>query len=150
METSVLLLTILCGIFIAWVVTNHERNKPLPRRVFTVPTTAAPRKPFVVRVSGIPSSDTSQAEACIKTTIATFSNDGSDCVSDINIVPSCTDTDNLVAIVDFKMLPDFLFSLKEGSPRSCQVPGRDRYLHFDAEFFGFTQMYSPEAKPTAE
>ena len=139
MDTQIWLLTILCGTLTAWIVANYIWKKP-----------AAPKKPFVVRVSGIPP-DASQAEACVRATVATLSHNGSDCISNITIVPSCTDTDNLVAIVDFKMLPDFLSSLKEGSSRSFQVPGKTAYfLHFDAEFLGFTQMYSTEAEPTAE
>jgi len=139
MDTQIWLLTILCGTLTAWIVANYIWKKP-----------AAPKKPFVVRVSGIPP-DASQAEACVKATVATLSNNRSDCISDITIVPSCTDTDNLVAIVGFKLLPDLLSSLKEGSLESIPVPGKTSYLlHFDAEFLGFTQMYPTEAKPTAE
>ena len=114
--------------------------------------TTAPKKPFVVRVSGIHPGDydTSKVKSLVKT-IAKLSNSESDCVGDITVVPSCADSNNLVALIDFKMLPDFFSSLKEGSPKVCKVPGRNGYfLAFDARFLGFTQMYSPATKPTVE
>ncbi|OBT38534.1 hypothetical protein VE00_11057 [Pseudogymnoascus sp. WSF 3629] len=167
METSVLLLTILSGILIACFVVYHGRNEPRPRGVPTVPTTtpvtaasttetpvtAVPNKPFVVRVSGIPlgDGDASWVRSWVKDTIAKFSNNESDCISDITVVPSCTDTDNLVALVDFKVLPDFLSSLKKGHRVVRNVLGQDGYcLDFDAKFDGFTQMYSTTTKPTAD
>ncbi|KFY14076.1 hypothetical protein V491_06163 [Pseudogymnoascus sp. VKM F-3775] len=170
METSELLLTILSGILIAYIVLNHRWKKPQPRDVSTVPTitppttespisaasiteAAVPKKPFVVRVSGIPpgDGDASQVKSWVKATIAKLSNNESHCVSDIIVVPSCTDTNNLVALVDFKVLPDFLSSLKKVSRIVRKVPGRDGYyLDFDAKFDGFTQMYSTIKKPTAD
>jgi hypothetical protein len=175
MQTSELLLTILCGFLIVCIVAYQSWNRPQPRPVSTastkapstaappidasatasstmkVPATSEPRKPFVVRVSGIAPGDASPAEASVRTAIASLSNDGSDCISDITIVPSCTDTETNVALVDFKELPGSLSSLKKGLSESRQVSGTDRsYIHFDAEFLGFTQMYSTKNKPTHE
>lgn len=168
METSVLLLTIFSSILIACFVVYHGRNEPRPRGVPRVPrtrtpvtaasttetpVTAVPNKPFVVRVSGIPlgDGDASWVRSWVKDTIGKFSNNESDCISDITVVPSCTDTDNLVALVDFKVLPDFLSSLKKGHRVVRNVLGQDGYcLDFDAKFDGFTQMYSTTTKPTAE
>lgn len=109
------------------------------------------KKPFVVRVSGIPPCDASQAESSLRTAIASRSKIGGDCISDITIVPSCIDTDNLVAIVDFSVLPDSLPSLRKELLDSSQLSGADRSdIHFDAEFFGLTQMYSTRSRPTHE
>lgn len=161
METSELLLTIFCGILIAWVVTNHGRKKVQPGRMSTAPSkgpaiaappTEIPTKPFVVRISGIPpDGDESQVKSLLKTMIAKLSKDESDCINDITVVPSCIEAETLVAIVDFKVLPGFLSSLKECSSRSFRVPGKDHdFLHFDADFSSFTQMYPTEGKPIAE
>lgn len=162
METSELLLTILCGFLIAYITANYQWNKAQPRRVSAVSITTgsttvasvitAPKKPFVVRISGIPLNDESQSKSWIKTTITELSNNGSNYIKDITIVRSCTDTDNLVALVDFEVPPDFLSSLKSVSRKVLKAQGQDGSynLEFSAEFLGFTQMYSLATKPTAE
>ena len=111
-----------------------------------------PKKPFVVRVSNIrpDDGDVSRVKSLVKT-IAKLSNSEIDCVGEITVVPSCTGTDNLVALIDFKELPDFYSSLKNEPLKVCEVPGQNGYyLDFDARFLGFTQMYSPATKPTVE
>ena len=163
MDTLELLLTILCGILITWIIV---KQKPLLWRMLSTrdeaavgsahtivstktPTTTSAKKPFVVRVRGIQAKDASQAETLVRDTIGRLA-DEKDCIGDITIVPSCTDTDMLVALVDFKFLPDFFSSLKS-SKEPFQVLVEDSYyLAFDAKFLGFTQTYPTEAKPTAE
>ena len=172
METLELLLTILIGILIGNFVVNHEWKKPRPRGASTAPPTTppatespitaqptteayvtkTPKRPFVVRVSGIRPNDHDEhrVKSLVKA-IAGLSDSENGCVGQITVVPSCTDTDNLVAIVDFKVLPDIFSSLKKGFSKVCEVPGQnDYYLDFDAVFVGFTQMYSTETKPTVE
>ena len=172
METLELLLTILIGILIANFVVNHEWKKPWPRGASTVPPTTppptespitaeptteafvtkVPKRPFVIRVSGIRPNDRDELRVkSLMKAITGLLDSENDCVGKITVVPSCTDTDNLVAIVDFKVLPEFFTSLKKGSSKGCEVPGQnDYYLDFDALFVGFTQMYSTETKPTVE
>ena len=172
METLELLLTILIGILIAHFAINHEWKKPRPRGASTVPPTttlntespitAQPtteafvtkvsKRPFVIRVSGIRPNDRDEfrVKSLVKD-IAGFLESENDCVDKITVVPSCTDTDGLVALVDFRVLPGIFSSLKKGSSKVCEVPGQNGYyLHFDALFDGFTQMYSTETKPTVE
>lgn len=117
--------------------------------------TAALKKPFVVCVSGIPplpdDGDAIRVRAWVESTIARLSNDKSDFISDMTIVPSCTAIDSFVALVDFKLLPEFFSFLKKGTSRVCKVPDQDGcYLEFSPGFVGFTQMYSTASKPTAE
>ena len=172
METLELLLTILIGILIAHFALNHEWKKPRPRGASTVPPTTppptespitaqptteafatkVPKRPFVTRVGGIrpDDRDESRVKSLVKA-IAKFPNSENYCIGKITVVPSCTDTDNLVALVDFKVLPGIFSSLKKGFSKVCEVPGQnDYYLDFDAVFVGFTQMYSTETKPTVE
>ena len=106
----------------------------------------------MVRVSNIRPNDgdASRVKSLVKT-IAKLSNSEIDCVGDITVVPSCTDPNNLVALIDFKELPDFFSSLKNEPLKVCEVPEQNSYyLDFDARFLGFTQMYSPATRPTVE
>ena len=108
----------------------------------------------MVRVSNIrpEDGDASRVKSLVKT-IAKLSNSEMDCVGNITVVPSCTDANNLVALIDFKELPDFFSSLKNEplNLKVCEVPEQSGYyLDFDARFLGFTQMYSPATKPTVE
>jgi hypothetical protein len=113
-------------------------------------STAHQAKPFVVRVSGIQCSNALQAETFVKTTIERLSVDGRDCISNITIIPSCTNDDTLVALVDFSKLPDALSSLKSGRQKSHTVRMAESYLTFEVEFLGFTQMYPTKTNPNAE
>ena len=106
----------------------------------------------MIRVSGIRPKDGDElrVKSLVKA-VTGLSDSENDCVGKITVAPSCMDTDNLVAIVDFKVLPEFLSSLKKGSSQVCEVPGQNGYyLDFDALFVGFTQMYPTETTPTVE
>ena len=172
METLELLLTILVGTVIAYFAVNHEWEKPRPRRASAVPPTTPtptdlprtaqptaeafatklPKRPFVIRVGGIRPDDLDESRVkSLVEAISKLPNNENDCIGKVTVVPSCTDTDNLVALVDFKVLPGIFSSLKKGSSKVCEVPGENGYyLHFDALFDGFTQMYSTETRPTVE
>ena len=172
METSVLLLTILIGILIANFVVNPEWKKPRPRGVSTLPPTTpptteppitaqptteafvtnVPKRPLVIRVSGIRPSDRDElgVKSLVKA-IAGLTDSEHDCFGKITVVPPCTDTEKLVALIDFKLVPEIFSSLKKGSSKTCEIPGHNGYhLRFDTLFDGFTQMYSTEKKPTVE
>ena len=172
METLELLLTILIDILIAHFALNRGWKEPRSCDASTVPPTTPPltespitaqptteafvtkipKRPFVIRVSGIQPDDRDEVRVkSLVKAIAGLSDSEKDCVGKITVVPSCTDTDNLVAVVDFKVLPEFFSSLKKEFSMVCEVPGQDGYyLDFNALFAGLTQMYSTETKPTAE
>lgn len=155
METWILLLSTLCAILVATLFVNCERLKRQPGRTPLLSTSQA-RKPFVVRVTGIPSdaggaTDASEVESWVKTTIGNLANDDGNCISDITIVPSCTDPSELVALVDFTVKPNFLSSLENGNSKSFPTSGTgSRDITFDAHFLDFTQMYPTEGLPVAE
>ena len=173
METLELLLALLIGILIANFVVN-QRKKPRPRGASIVPPTTPPptespitaqptteafvtkvprsKRPIVIRVSGIRRDDRDEfrVKSLVKA-IAGLTDSENDCVGKITVVPSCTDTNKFVALIDFKVLPEIFSSLKKGSSKVFEIPGQNGYyLRFDALFDGFTQMYSTERKPTAE
>ena len=106
----------------------------------------------MVRVSGIRPNDGDELRVkFLVKAIAGLSDSENDCVGEITVVPSCTDTGRLVALVDFKVLPEIFLSLKKGPSKVYKIPEQNGYyLRFDALFDGFTQMYSTERKPTVE
>ena len=172
METLELLLTILICILTAHVAVNHEWKKPRPRDASPIPPTTppptespitaqntteafaadVPKRPFVIRVGGIRPDDREEARVkSLVKAIAKLPNTENDCIGKITVVPSCTDTNRFVALIDFKVLPEIFSSLKKGSSKVFEIPGQNGYyLRFDALFDGFTQMYSTERKATVE
>lgn len=113
--------------------------------------TIVPERPFVVRMSGIRpvDRDESKVRSLLKT-IWNLSDGENECVGNITVVPSCSNTDRFVAIVDFKVRPNYFSFLREGHG-SREVPEQNNYyLDFDAVFLGLTQMYSTRIKPIIE
>ena len=164
MDNLNLLLSLLSGILIAWILVTNKQNQAQPHRALpasasrapttasttvATPTKALMTKPTVVRVSGIRAGDILQAKIFVRTTIVERSGD-KNCITDITIVPSCIDTETFVALVDFKILPDFLSSLNENRRQSHLVRVTDSYdLIFDVHFLGLTQTHFTVA-PKAE
>ena len=177
MEIAILILTILCILLAAQVVVDRSSRKGQPRVTSTaevssptptasagLPTasttipathsaaTATATKPVVVRVSNIRTDDFSSANEVVRTAIkGKLSADEENAISCVDIVPSCTDPDTLVAIVDFRALPRFLKCLKNGSQDSYQLPASQCYnLILSLSFLDFTQMYDTDGEPDKE
>ncbi|RDW65601.1 hypothetical protein BP5796_10293 [Coleophoma crateriformis] len=110
-------------------------------------------KPLVVRVRGIPTTEPEYARKIVQSIVSEHKREErGDKEPAINIVPSCTDDDTSVALVEFQTLPSFLSQLKT-SPQEQQVQVEVGavyyYLTFDLHFFGFTQLY-PTTDPVAD
>ncbi|RDW59908.1 hypothetical protein BP6252_12995 [Coleophoma cylindrospora] len=110
-------------------------------------------KPLVVRVRGIPTTETECAREIVGSIIFEHTRDErGDKEPTINIVPSCTDDDTSIALVEFQPLPRFLSQLKTASQEQqmqVEVGKVNHYLIFDLHFFGFTQLY-PTTDPVAD
>ena len=169
-NTLKLPLTILIGILIAHFAVNYEYKKPRSRGVSTVPPTTPPptespttvrsttetfvtkelKRPFVVMACGIRPNDRDElrVKSLVKA-MAGLSNSENDCVGSISVEPSCTHTDRLVALVDLKVLS--VSSLRKECSKVCEVPGqKGYYLHFDALFDDFTQIYFMKRNSTLD
>jgi hypothetical protein len=62
------------------------------------------------------------------------------------IVPSCYDNEEKAALIEFHGgVPAFLSELTDNPLGDWQVEMGDADISFDQHFFGFTQLYTPEA-----
>ena len=62
------------------------------------------------------------------------------------IVPSCYDDEEKVALVEFRGgVPKFLSELEANPLEKYQDEMGDTDISFDRHFFGFTQLYTPNA-----
>jgi hypothetical protein len=115
---------------------------------------ARPKGP-VFRVTGLPASQpddelTALLKAAIDENLA--EEEQSKPAASIAIVPSCYRHDEKVALVEFHGgAPAFLSELTDNPLGDWQVEMGDTDISFDQHFFGFTQLYTPNASsPTAE
>ncbi|KAF2814949.1 uncharacterized protein BDZ99DRAFT_434927 [Mytilinidion resinicola] len=114
---------------------------------------AARRKGPVFRVTGLPASQPDDDLAMsLKATIDDnlAEDEQSKLTFHAEIVPSCYDNKEKVALVEFHGgVPAFLSELKDNPLRDWQVQTGDEDinfdLNFDQHFFGFTQLYTPKA-----
>lgn len=111
---------------------------------------AGAKKGPVLRVTGLPAAQPDQElEVSLKAAIDEELTDEERQMIDVRvaIVPSCYDSDEeKVALVECRGgLPDFLAELKADPLAESQMEMGDTDINFDQHFFGFTQLYTPQA-----
>jgi hypothetical protein len=114
------------------------------------------RRTTVFRVRGLSAAELDKAEDSLMATINEHLSDKERQTTEtqITIVPSCDDEDELNALVDFTGdIPDFLSELTANPLRDWQVETKDADdISFDRHFHGFTRLYNtgPKSAITAE
>lgn len=108
---------------------------------------AARKKGTVFRVTGLPAShpddELNEAlKAAIDDNLA--ADEQSMPTANVDIVPSCYNNDEKVALVEFHSgVPAFLSGLIANPLGDWEVEMGDVEISFDQHFFGFTQLYTP-------
>jgi hypothetical protein len=110
---------------------------------------AARKKGPVFRVTGLPASQpddelATSLRAAIADNLA--EDERTKLAVTTALVPSCYDNEEKVALIEFHGgVPAFLSGLMVNPLGDWQVEMGDTDLSFDCHFFGFTQLYTPEA-----
>lgn len=106
------------------------------------------KKNTVCRVTGLPASQPDQKlKKALKATIDRHlaADENSKLAFTVAIVPSCYDTEEKVALVEFHSgVPGFLSDLTANPQGDWQDEMGDKDINFDRHFFGFTQLYAPK------
>ncbi|CEJ62911.1 hypothetical protein PMG11_11396 [Penicillium brasilianum] len=111
---------------------------------------ASQRKSHIFRVTGL---SRERPDGDLKTALQEVLDDNfthderSQIKAEITIVPSCYETDTQrVALVQFRgRVPQFLGELRLDPLGNWQVEIGDNDINFNYHFFGFTQLYAPDA-----
>ncbi|KAF3074352.1 hypothetical protein CFAM422_003689 [Trichoderma lentiforme] len=105
------------------------------------------QKNLVFRVTGLPASQTNDALVDFIRKNLLKGEEQSQSKVTVSIVPSCSNNkQETVALVEFGgRVPDFLSALDANPLEDCQVEMGDVDINFDQHFFGFTQLYTPQA-----
>ncbi|RGP78881.1 ankyrin repeat-containing [Fusarium longipes] len=110
------------------------------------------RKGPIFRVTGLPADRSDkELEVALRTTInENFSEKETPRPRfSTTIIPSCYDDLERAALVEFHYgVPNFLNDLVENPLGDWQVEMGDIDINFDKHFFGFTQLYQPNANPS--
>ncbi|KAJ5917518.1 hypothetical protein N7466_011072 [Penicillium verhagenii] len=108
----------------------------------------ASKKSHVFRVTGL---SRELLDEDLKTAMQEALNDNftdderSQIKAEITIVPSCYESDERVALVQFcGGVPQFLRELRDNPLGEWQVEMGNDDINFDGHFFGFTQLYAPD------
>nr|WNZ75487.1 hypothetical protein [Trichoderma harzianum] len=105
------------------------------------------QKNLVFRVTGLPASQTNDALVDFIRKNLLKGEEQSQSKVTASIVPSCSNNkQETVALVEFGgKVPDFLSALDANPLEDWQVEMGDVDINFDQHFFGFTQLYTPQA-----
>ncbi|KAL7931190.1 hypothetical protein V8C35DRAFT_323889 [Trichoderma chlorosporum] len=104
------------------------------------------QKNLVFRVTGLLASQTNDALVDFIQKNLLKDEEQSQLKVTASIVPSCSNTRERVALVEFGgRVPDFLSALDAKPLEDWQTEMGDVDINFDQHFFGFTQLYTPKA-----
>jgi hypothetical protein len=109
---------------------------------------AASIRSVVFRVTGLPIGKAEEVISSLKAVINQHltSSESSELQYTVSAIPSCDDEHTSAALVDFKIgVPEFLNYLVEHPLVDYPIETDDGDINFDRHFFGFTQLYYPEA-----
>lgn len=113
---------------------------------------AGKKKGILFRVNGLPASGSDdEINKALKDAIEeSLADDEKSKLTHAAIVPSCYESDEKTALVEFSGgVPAFLAELASNPLGDCQMEMGDTDINFDQHFFGFTQLYTPQSGSSA-